>query len=363
MKITRNKIIVAAAVLLVALGAWFFSGSENGEIKVLETGKVTRGKVRKVLEATGIVQAQVGASVKIGARATGFLSRVPVKVGDKVAKGQLVAEIDDRELQAKRAEAEAQLKLAQAKYRLASKNLPRRQKLVQQNLDSQSTLDEAVQESQVARWQVEAARASLETLDIQISYTKIYSPIDGVVSQVAAQEGETVVAGLQVANLITVLDQSRLEMWIYVDETDVGRTKEGQEVEFRVDAYPDRVFKGRVDRVYPEPEVRDNIVYYQALVRLDKDQAEPLRPEMTTQCRIVVESKDDVLLVPNTALKWVKGRQVVYVADEAGKTVEVEPELGLEGLEESEVVSGLSEGQTVATQLVLPGKALGQKGI
>jgi len=162
------------------------------------------------------------------------------------------------------------------------------------------------------------------------------------------------VAGLQVANLFTVLDPTRLEMWIYVDETDVGQVKPDMPVEFRVDAYPDAVFSGSVETIYPQPEIKDNIVYYQALVRLSPENATRLRPEMTTQCQIVVRVKDNVLSVPNTALKWVDNQQVVFVVED-GTPRKVVPQLGLAGLNETEVVSGLSDGQTVATQIVLPG--------
>ncbi|MBU1247081.1 MAG: efflux RND transporter periplasmic adaptor subunit, partial [Proteobacteria bacterium] len=233
--------------------------------------------------------------------------------------------------------------------------LDRTKTLASKGLEHQSNLDTAEEESRVTHYEVQAMRAALETLEVQRSYCDIFSPIDGVVSQVAAQEGETVVSGLQVSNLITVLDSTRLEMWIYVDETDVGRTREGQIVEFHVDAHPGKVFEGKVERVYPEPEIRDSIVYYKALVAVTFDPSAPLRPEMTTQCRIVVEQAEGVLTVPNAALKWVDGRQVVFVQEASGAIREVDPELGLEGLDRSEVLSGLTEGDNVAVQLVLPG--------
>lgn len=354
-------IIVAA---LVAGGLYFvFSGGKE-KIKIIKTDSVSMGTVRKVLESTGIIKAQVGAMVKIGARATGTLKEVKVKVGDIVRQGDLVAVVDDREIQAKVSEARAQLKLSQARYDYASKNLPRQRKLVKQKLEPQDALDQAIQEAEVARYEVEASKATLETLTIQLTYYKIYSSIDGVISQVAAQEGETIVSGLNVSNLVTILDPKRLEMWIYVDETDIGRVTVGLPVEFTVDSFADKVFKGEVERVYPEPEIRDNIVYYRALVTVTGEQAEFLRPEMTTQCKIIVQTKDNVLSIPNSALKWVAGRQVVYVGEKDAKDPrEVKPELGLQGLERSEVLSGLEQGEPVATQLVIPGQKLGEKGI
>lgn len=355
MKRNRTWQILAAVLLLAAGGAWALLGSRpDREIKIIATARVERGPVHQVLEATGIVKAQVGAQVKIGARATGVLTRVAVKVGDQVKAGDLVAEIDDRELRSKIAEAKARWELSRARAVRAAKELRRKQVLVAQKLESQSSLDQAVEDDRVSRADVEATRAALDVLQIQLSYYKIYAPIDGVVSQVAAQEGETVVSGLQVSNLITVLDPGRLEMWIYVDESDVGQCRVGLPVEFWVDAYPDETFRCAVDAIYPEPEIRDNIVYYKALVRVNRRQAERLRPEMTTQCSIVVKQLHDVLSVPNAALKWVNDRQVIYVVEAGGRPRQVTPKLGIQGLDRSQVLSGLEAGQTVATQLVIP---------
>lgn len=361
----KKLVFLLIAVLATGVGIWYFTaGQKSAKIKVLETATVERGDVSKVLEATGIVKAQVGAQVKIGARATGVLEAVPVKVGDRVKKGDLIAKIDARELEARIAEARANLNLAQAKLKYMEKSLPRKRILVQKNLEPQDSLDEALQDAEVARHSVASSRANLRTLEVQLSYTSIYSPIDGVVSQVAAQEGETIVSGLSVSNLITVLDPSKLEMWIYVDETDVGRVAPGLPVRYTVDAFRDKVFEGVVDRIYPEPEVRDNIVYYRTLVKVSEDQSKFLRPEMTTQCKIIVETRNDVLTVPNTALKWVQNRQVCFLVgnDPEAEPVEISPELGLIGLEASEVLEGLSEGDTVATQLVLPGSKVGKGG-
>ena len=203
---------------------------------------------------------------------------------------------------------------------------------------------------------VAKAEATVHALETQISYTRIVSPLTGTVSLVAAQEGETIVAGLQVANLITVLDPSRLEMWIYVDETDIGQVRTGLPVEYTVDAYPDEVFNGSIATVYPEPEIRDNIVYYRALVTISPEQARLLRPEMTTQVKIITARKDNILVLPNAALKWVDGSQTVFVVREDQTVQEVSPELGLTGVDTSEIVSGIDKGARVATQIVLPGK-------
>ena len=403
------KKILAIVVLVTLAGggyAWWRTTHREKPLKILKTEKVERGTVRKVLEETGIIKSQVGAIVKIGARATGTIDTMLVKVGDRVEKGQLVATIDDRELRAQQAEAEAQLNSARAERDRVERVYPLQIAEARANLEAarteadyrsanaerlaqlfrdgfvsrdeaenarqqagaqtqqvaarQATLErlqgEFAEASKKAELAVEQAAANLESIRIRISYTRIHSPLDGIVSQVAAQEGETIVAGLQVANLITVLDTSRLEMWIYVDETDVGQVEPGQAVEFRVDAYPGRTFEGSIGTIYPEPEIRDNIVYYRALVAITPAQAEALRPEMTTQVQIVVASKDDVLLVPNTALKWVDDRQVIFVQEPDGAVRRVPPQLGLKGLTHSEVTGGLSADDRVATEISLPGQ-------
>jgi multidrug efflux pump subunit AcrA (membrane-fusion protein) len=133
----------------------------------------------------------------------------------------------------------------------------------------------------------------------------------------------------------------------------VGQAAEGMDVRFTVDAHPDKAFHGRIDEIYPEPEIRDNIVYYKALVRLSPEDAMHLRPEMTTQCRITVRTLPGVLSIPNTAVKWVGGEQAVFVDDD-GRVRRARPEFGLAGLERTRILSGLEEGQQVATRIVLP---------
>jgi len=408
----KKWVILLVLVLVAGIGGflWWRSSAQPKKVKIITSEEVRRGTVRKVLEETGIIKAQVGAIVKIGARATGTIEKMLVKVGDRVEKDQLVAVIDSRELRAQEAEARASLESARAELTRVRQYYPLRikeaeaavaeaeavaeykgsyaerlEKLYEDKLVSRDEAENAwqvaaadkrqvetrqavltrlrqekVEEEKKAALAVERAEAALQSIRIRISYTDIHSPINGVVSQITAQEGETIVAGLQVANLITVLDPSRLEMWVYVDETDIGQVKPGQAVEFKVDAYPGRTFEGTVDTIYPQPEIRDNIVYYQALVGISPEQAELLRPEMTTQVQIVVSTKENVLLIPNNALKWVDDRQVVFVQESDGSIRRASPKLGLAGVSQTEVVEGLSEGEKVATQVDLPGAMAGK---
>lgn len=397
----KFSIALGAFVLLLVAYLLFFSGS-SVKTEILASAPAERGLVVKSLSATGIIKPEVGATVKIGTRATGVIRKMHVRVGDTVTEGQVIAEIDSRELEAVVAEAEAALsrakidfdharvsyplQIAEAKARVESAiasaeyadlSYKRQLELTGKKLDSQNNLDMALEQSVTSKQALAVARAtlrrlqeefdsqkastqqavvqaeaSLETARIKLSYTTIISPMDGIVSQIASQEGETVVSGLQVANLITVMDLSRKEMWVYIDENDVGQVKPGMRVDFRVDALPGKSFSGEVYRIYPEAEVRDSIVYYQTIVPVSKEDSLALRAEMTTQCTVYVDQKEDVLRIPNDAVKWIDGGQVVFVR--RGRGVEpVQVRLGMQGQDYSEVLEGLSEGDVVATRLVM----------
>lgn len=396
---------VLIAVLLISGAVWLLIVQQKGSsVRVLQAVQAQRGNVTVQLKSTGIIKPQVGAIVKTGTRATGEIERMLVHVGDRVKKGKLIAKIDDREERADYRVQEAALRQAQAELKNVNKTYPIQIEQAQATLDGslaeqrytyltwqrstalvatgvleQASLDEAYQNYVVAVTQAKAdkdalrlveenyatavikaveevvsAQAELENANIQISYTEIYAPITGLVSQVTAQEGETVVAGLQVANLITILDPTRLEMLIYVDETDVGTVTSGMPVNFTVDAYPNVIFRGAVSHIYPEAVVQDNIVYYQALVPLTPETAIQLRPEMTTQCSIITKEIDSVLVVPNDAIKWVEGKKYIYIVDENDRATPVSPKFGIMGENNTEILSGVKEGDKVATRLIIP---------
>jgi len=404
---TRSAAITATAVgILLLIGAvWYFAVRQSdSNVRVLRTATAQKGSVSVQLKSTGIIKPQVGAIVKTGTRATGLIERMLVHVGDRVTQGVLIAKIDDREERAVYQAQEAALRQAQAQLTNVNKTYPiqldqaqaklkgslaqrrytyltwqRNTDLVAKGALEQSALDEAYQNYIVAATQAQSdkealnlveenyatdlikavegvvsAQADLENASIQISYTEIYAPITGLVSQVTAQEGETVVTGLEVANLITILDPTRLEMLIYVDETDVGTVTKGMPVNFSVDAYPGTIFKGVVEKIYPEAVIQDNIVYYQALVPLSAETALQLRPEMTTQCSIITKETDDVLVIPNEAIKWVNGKKYVYVVDADGDAAPVSPEFGIMGEKNTEILSGIDEGEKVATRIIIP---------
>jgi multidrug efflux pump subunit AcrA (membrane-fusion protein) len=388
-----KRVWIGLVLGVLVLGGGFLAyrkAFKAPSVQVLESATVERGSIRGVLVETGILKPQVGAVVKIGARITGTVVSMKVKIGDPVEAGQLIALIDDRELRRsidrQKAALESarwtldqveltypqRIKEAEANQRYARANYEREQKLMEREFTTGDALDrarsqfEALEANvkrlrdeyrtqlQISGARVEELEAQLKQLEVSLSYTRIHAPIDGVVSDVTIQEGETIVTGLQVANLVTILDTSRLEMWIYVDETNIGRVQVDQAVEFYVDTFPDQTFHGRIQRVHPQPINRDNIVYYLAIVQLTARDAEVLKPEMTTHVRIIYEQKDSVLTAPNAALKFEEGRQVAYVVVGENRVEKTDIKSGVRGEDRTEIQSGLREGDRVATKIILP---------
>ncbi len=393
----KKILLIALLAALVLTGGILFYTKRHHRPQALKTAQVKRGAITAFVEETGIVRPQVGALIKVGTRATGLLTYLPFQVGDFVKKGELLAKIDDREFlsalnqaQAELDNTKAELKLvektyplkikeqrarilvAQASYEYAQINLKRERKLLKQGFTTQDDVDRAYKEFKVAKAnyeleqkilsrleeeykqkkralmaQMAAQKARIKTIKIQLSYTRIYAPISGYVSQVSTQQGETVVAGLSAPNLITLIDPTKLEVWLYVDETDIGKVKPGCKVRYYVDAYPNKWLQGKITHIYPEPEVKENIVYYLAIFKVTPADVKYVKPEMTVHARIITQTKKDVLLIPNEALKFIKGRPTVYLL-KGKKVVPTEVKLGIQGEDQTEIVSGLSEGDVVA---------------
>lgn len=396
----KKKLIVFFILIVVIAVAGTIGykrkNTDKKEIQKLTLDTVKKSDITSVVEQTGIIKPQVGAQVKVGTRATGTLMKLGFQVGDRVKKGQLIAIIDDRQIvadienaKANLVYAEQNLKLIQDTYPLkikeqeainkslksqadyATANLKRQEELYKKGFATEDEIERARKEQDItkaqleqgiatlkrlndeyqnqlklARANIDQTKARLKNLEVSLSYTRIYAPISGIVSQVSTQEGEMVVSGLSTTNLITILDPTKLEIWIYIDETDIGKVKENMDVEYWVDAYRNKIFKGNIFAIYPQPEVKDNIVYYLATVKIKPEDAVLLRPEMTVHAKIISERKNNVLSVPNKAIKFENGDYVVYIPKD-GKKVPIKVKTGVRDEANTEILSGLKEGDQI----------------
>lgn len=369
----------------------------KGELYPKKTAKVERGDIYLEVSATGAVKPQVGASVKVGARISGRVEKLFVKQGDFVKAGQLIAVIEHEDLKKQLERYQYDYKQAQSYFEKVKRTYPERiqakknqilaleaelaqierelkrlENLYKDGLVSKTELErmerdrevklyqlysqraelkaleeEFAKELEKAKAQVESARRQVEEAQVKLKYAFVYSPINGYVSEVTTQQGETVVAGLNAPTFITVIDLSRLEVHCYIDETDIGKIKPGLEAFFKVDSFPDKVFKARVRTIYPGAIIKNNVVFYDTVLDILTPYENFLRPEMTAQVTIIVDKKEKVLLIPAGAVKIdPEGRHYVMVkkGDKWEKRI---VKVGWESRGKIEILEGLKEGEEV----------------
>lgn len=331
---------------VVAGGLWLRAGTAATEPEA-RTVRVRRATLDDTVSATGVIRPEVGAEIDVGSRMSGIVRRIPVRVGDSVARGDLLAVIDPTELEAQREQALADLSLAEAQLAMARSEHARAAALAADGIVAPSALDSAARDLEVARARVDLARAQVSSASIRLGYTEIRAPIRGVIAEVTTREGETVAASFAAPTFVTIVDLDRLEVQAYVDETDIGRITLGQEASFSVDTYGDAEFTARVTAINPKAELQNGVVNY--IVRLElgeRDAGFLLRPEMTAHVRLQVEQRRDVLTLPRRAIRREQGRQLARVQRD-GHWVDQEIEAGWRTDHEIEIREGLAEGERV----------------
>ena len=318
----RRPVLWAGAALLILLvaGLWYWQARRAANaLPSYTTQTVARGNLTLTVTANGTIQPT--RSINIGSELSGTVLKVNVDVNDVIKKGQVLVELDtaklrDQVLRSKAALAAAIAKIAQteATIKESASTLQRLEDVARLSggkVPSKTELDtgravheRALADDLSARAGVNDARAALSTDQINISKASISAPANGVVLTRTVDPGNAVAASLQAVTLFTVAeDLAKLRLWVYVDEADVGSVKTGQDATFTVSAYPTRNFPARITRVGFGSTITDNVVTY--LTYLDVDNTDlSLRPGMTATATIVAKQLNNVLLVPNTALRF-----------------------------------------------------------
>jgi HlyD family secretion protein len=365
-----KKVLVILVVVAAfgAAGVIAFRSKENGP--KYRTEKVVRGDITAVVSATGIVNPV--RTVLVGTQVSGVVKALFADFNSTVRAGQLVAQIDPATFEAQREQARANVQSARANLEKAeashadmSRIAARVRDLHAKKFAAQGELDTAETNLASAKAAVSAARAAVaqaeaaeRVAETNLRYTRIVSPVDGTVIARNVDVGQTVAASFQTPTLFSIAeDLAKMQIDTNVAEADIGRVREGQEVEFRVDAYPDVTFSGVVFQVRNAPITVQNVVTYDVVVNVDNTDLR-LKPGMTANVSIVVERKQGVLKVPNSALRFsppnaekVKGPGV-HVLD-AGKPARVAVKRGISDGNSTEVASdGLSEGTEVVVEVL-----------
>ena len=343
----KRYLWIAAVTAILVVAAFFLLRPD----KVMQKGQqetvtVARRDIGSNVLATGVIKPMVGAEVRVGSRVSGLVKRIYANVGDFVERGQIIAELDSAELQAKYNQARASRRNAAANFDYAKLDLARQKSLIQKKHISQNQVDLAEKAFDVAKAQMEQARANLEYARVQLDYTQITAPISGIVASVSTQEGETVAASFAAPTFVTIIDLERLEVWAYVDETDIGRIKEGQPATFSVDTYGNIDFKGMVTAIYPKAVIQDNVVNYVVTLKITDHLGKTLRPEMSAKVSIFLKTRKGVLTIPLSAIRRERGQRFVTVMVN-GKPVARKVETGWTTGGMIEVTKGLEEGDTV----------------
>ena len=383
-----------------------FSGEKEHKLtfKDYNFKPVLRKDIYQKVVATGTVTLKTGAEVKIGARISGQLEKLLVKIGDIVRAGDMIATIEHEDLLARVAQFTADLKAEEARLKkikeegpleinklkagleelnvqisLAQKMLSRNQALRKKGIVSESVVDEADERLLVLNAQinlveeeikleevrlqndirlqdakVEKAVANILEEETQLSYATVTAPIDGVVAFVSTQEGETVVASMSAPTFVTLIDLKKIEVTAFVDETDIGKIQERQKVKFTVDAFPKKFFDAEIREIRPKAVIKDNVVNYEVMLEIFKKNISLLRPEMTANIVVTTGVHENVLVVPRGAVKR-SGKKSFAVMKMEVALSEKLIELGWRDGDAQEVVSGLNDGDQVGI-LIKPKK-------
>jgi len=296
----RLWLLIAAAAIVIAAAILLARGRPGPE--KYRTVRVDRGDITMTVAATGAISAVT--TVQVGSQVSGIIARLHADFNSRVSKGQLLAELDptpfDQAIAQQRASVDkAKVDAANAKIAFA-----RQDKLLKQGLAAQADYDNAKAAADSAAAQVALAQASLGQAETNLKYSKIVSPIDGVVVNRAYDVGQTVAASFQAPTLFTIAqDLTKMQVQADVDESDIGRIRIGQAVHFSVDAFPDRVFQATVSQIRLNATVNQNVVTYPVIVAVDNPDLN-LRPSMTANITIDVATDHNKLRIPNSALRF-----------------------------------------------------------
>ena len=316
----RVKLVLTLVVLAAAgAGAWWWTKNGNHPRDPFVTQSVDRGPIVQAITANGTLNPVI--LVNVGTQISGTVKTLRADFNQRVEADQVLAELDPSLIEADIAKTKAELAAAEANLRLAQVREARNRDLVAKGFVNQAQLDDSIKERESAESQVRAARAALERQQVNLRYSIIRSPISGIVVARNVDVGQTVAASFQTPVLFQIAkDLKQMQIYASVAEADVGAIKTGQTVRFTVDAYPEREFTGTVSQIRLNPTVQQNVVTYNVVVAVNNDE-EILLPGMTANVQITLRTREDVLRVPNAALRFVPADDSTRPRSKGGKTV------------------------------------------
>ncbi|HEY6096223.1 MAG TPA: efflux RND transporter periplasmic adaptor subunit [Gallionellaceae bacterium] len=298
------KILLLLSLAILVLGGllWWLLPAKGNIADRYVTAKVERGSLTQTVSANGTLNPVK--LVNVGSQVSGIVKKLYVDFNDRVKAGQILLELDPSLMQAQLQQSQANVANAEAQLDLANANEARMRGLYAQEYVTRQELDQAVQALKSARAQLALAQAQAARDRTNLSNTIIRSPVSGVVVSRVVDTGQTVAASLQAPTLFTIAqDLRKMQIDTSYAEADVGAIHVGQAASFRVDAFPNRVFRGEVRQVRLNPTTQQNVVTYDVVVSVNNDD-QLLMPGMTAYVNITVAQRKDVLMLPNAALRF-----------------------------------------------------------
>lgn len=293
---------VAAGLIVAGLASYAVLSNQRASANAYRTETVTRGPITQRVSANGTLNPVV--LVSVGTQVSGTVRRIHVDFNDRVRKGQVLVELDDALLAAQSKQSAAGVLSAQAALDLAVANEARQRDLVARKFVSPRELDQAVQQLKAAEAALAVSRAQAERDRVNLAYSVIRSPIDGVVIDRVVDVGQTVAASFQTPELIRIAgDLRQMQIDTSFAEADIGAIRVGQTARFTVDAHPDRSFQGQVTQIRLNPSSEQNVVTYNVVIGVDNRDS-LLLPGMTATVGIAVAERQDALRLPNAALRY-----------------------------------------------------------
>ena len=368
------KRVVIISLIIAVLGIVAFITLRNsGDELRFRTEKVIRGDIEETVTATGTINAVT--TVLVGTQVSGTIKNIYADFNSPVKKGQLIAEVDPTVFEALVEQAKANLLVAAANLEKSeaalvdtkrtmerSRELFSRSFIAQSELDTAETnYDSSKAQINAAKAQVAQAEAALKVAEINLRYTRILSPVDGIVVSRNVDVGQTVAASFQTPTLFSIAqDLTKMQINTNVDEADIGRIKTGQDVDFTVDAYPEAPFRGRVSQIRIAPIIVQNVVTYDVVIRVDNPELK-LKPGMTANISIIIARKVDILKAPVAALRFrpsetgkpavFKGAGVWIVENNIPRRIQVTT--GINESKYTEIISGeIKEGEDVIVEFL-----------
>lgn len=311
----KKRYVITALVAIVVIGGTITSSAIKNRVHY-ETTPISQCTITQVVEASGTINPVN--TVSVGSTVSGLIKAIYVDYNSVVKKGQLLAQIDPANFEAAVQQNQAQINSAesdmakiQAVTEMSRKTYSRYKNLYKKNFIAKSELDQAESDylsnlAQIgaARAKINQARASYKTAMTNLGYTKIIAPVDGTIISREIDLGQPVAASFQAPELFTIAqDLTKMQIEVNVSEADIGKVKEGQQVTYTLDGYPDRLFYGKVTQVRISPTTVSNVVTYSVIVGVDNKDL-TLKPGMTANVSIITSKSENILCAPSVALKY-----------------------------------------------------------